>query len=95
MQQHTRQVAVMKKILKDVQHLCVKQRRLRKLACSCCTSQDKNARADDGTDAQRRKRPRSQSFFKTMLRIFRIRDQLINGFLGEELAGQKASFNRD
>jgi hypothetical protein len=30
-----------------------------------------------------------------MLRFFRVRNQLVNGLLGEELAGQKGLLKRD
>jgi hypothetical protein len=30
-----------------------------------------------------------------VLGLLRVRDQLVNGLLGEKLAGQKASFNKE
>jgi len=50
-----------------------------------------DARADDGADAERGQRPRTKRLFEPVLGFFRVADQLVNGFAGEQLAGQCSS----
>jgi hypothetical protein len=47
-----------------------------------------NSGADHRADAQRSQRPRSKRFLEPVFRLFRVRDQLVDGLLGEELAAQ-------
>src|SRR5262245_60665546 len=89
MQKHAGKVPVLKQVLEDIQHLGMQQRRCGVLSCRCGAGKHKNSRADDRADTKRRERPRAQGFRQTMPRPFRVRDQLVNGLLGEELAGQK------
>src|SRR5215467_7211837 len=89
MQKHARKVAVLKQVLEDVQYLGMQQRGCGVLSCRGSAGKHKNSRADNRADAKRRERPRAQRFRQTMPRPFRVRDQLVNGLLGEELAGQK------
>jgi hypothetical protein len=49
---------------------------------------DEDARADDGTDAERRQRPGAERLLQPVRRIFRLGDQLVDGLLREELVGQ-------
>jgi len=48
-----------------------------------------DAAADDGADAQRGERPRAERLFEARLRVLGVRDQLVDGFLGEKLIAQK------
>jgi hypothetical protein len=48
-----------------------------------------DSRAYNSADTERGKRPRPQRFLEPMRRVFRVRNQLVNGLLGKELAGQK------
>ena len=89
MEQDAGKISVLKQILEDIQHLRMKQRRRGKLARRRRAREHKDSRADDRTDPQRRKRPGAQGLRQTMARSFRVRDQLVNGLLGEKLAGQK------
>jgi hypothetical protein len=73
----------------QIQHLRFVERRVAMLAGRRGAGERKNPRANDRSDPQRRQRPWSQRLFEAMFRMFRIRDQLINGLLGEKLAGQK------
>ena len=95
MQKHTGKISVLKQVLEDVQHLGVQQGRSRKLSSRGGPGKNKNSRADDRADAQRRQRPRAQRLWQTVPRPFRVRNQLVNGLLGEELAGQKGLLKRD
>jgi hypothetical protein len=54
-----------------------------------------DSRAYNSADSKRRQRQRPQRFLQPMLRFFRVRNQLVNGLLGEELAGQKGLLKRD
>ena len=51
--------------------------------------ESKNSRSDDRADAQRRQRPRSQRLLQPVFWPLGVRYQLVNGLLGEKLAGQK------
>lgn len=58
------------------------------LAGGRCAGESKNARADDRPNPEGGQRPRPQRFLKPVLRLFCIGDELVNGLLGEKLAGQ-------
>jgi hypothetical protein len=58
-------------------------------SCRRSACKHKNSRANDRADAKRGQRPRAQRLRQTMPRPFRVRNQLVNGLLGKELAGQK------
>lgn len=81
---------MLKEVLKNVQHLGmpdggdleVFSRRRR-------AGQHKDAGANDGPDPQRGERPRPQRLCQPVVRMLRVRDQLVNGLLGKKLAGQK------
>src|SRR5579864_8306277 len=88
-QKHAGKIPVLKKVLEDVQHLSMQQRRRRVLSCRRSAGKHKDSRADNRADTKGRQRPRSQRFWQTVARPFRVRNQLVNGLLGEELAGQK------
>jgi hypothetical protein len=47
------------------------------------TGQDEDAGADDGADSQRCQAPRPEGLLETVLRLFRLRDQLVDGLGGE------------
>jgi hypothetical protein len=55
--EHTGKIAVLEEILEDVQYLGVKQGGLRELARGRGASQHKDARSNNGTNAERRERP--------------------------------------
>jgi hypothetical protein len=81
--------AVLNQILKNIQHLSMPDGGdLKIFSGSRCAGQNKNARPDDGPDPQRRQRPRPQRFLQPVFRLVSVRDQLVNGLLGEQLAGQ-------
>jgi hypothetical protein len=82
------QVSAVKQVHEQIQHLRLVKRRIAVLAGSGGAGEGKNARANDRTNPKGRKRPRSQRLFEPVLRPFRVRDQLVNGLLGEKLAGQ-------
>jgi hypothetical protein len=50
-----------------------------------------DARADDGADAEGGERPGTEGFPERVLGLLRLADELVNGFAGEELAGQGGS----
>ena len=93
MREHAGQIAVGHKILENIQHLRMQQRRSGELTGRGRTSENKDSRANDGADSERRQRPRPQSLLQPAFRPFRVGDQFVNGLLGKELAGQKASFD--
>ena len=47
----------------------------------------KDSRTDDRADAKRCQRNRPQRLLQACLGVLRIGDQLVDGFLGEQLAG--------
>ena len=51
----------------------------------------KNARADNCADAERGQRPWPERLLQRVLGFFRVADQLIDGFAGKQLAGQRSS----
>ena len=89
MQKHAGKIPVLKQVLEDIQHLGMQQRRCGILSGCRGTGKHKNSRADNRADTKGRQRPRPQGFWQTVARPFRVRNQLVNGLLGEELAGQK------
>ena len=50
------------------------------------SGKDKNARADNGADAERRERPGAKRFFEPVLGFIRLGDEPVNGFAGQQLA---------
>ena len=48
--------------------------------------QDEDSRADDGADAERGERDGAERLFQARLRVLRIGDEFVDGFLSEELA---------
>src|ERR1035438_4913389 len=50
-----------------------------------------DARADDGSDAQRSERPWTKGLLEPVLRFFRVPDQLVDRLAGKKLAGQGSS----
>ena len=61
------------------------------LARDRCSDHREDAGADNGSDAERGQRPGPERLFETMLRFFRVADQLIDGLAGKQLAGQGSS----
>ena len=51
----------------------------------------KDAGADHGADAESGERPGAQGLFECVRGIFRLADQLIDGFAGKQLIGQGVS----
>ena len=89
MQEHTGKVPVLKQILEHIQHLGMQQRWCGVFSRRRSASKHKNSRANNRADTKGRERPRAKGLRQTMPRPFRVRDQLVNRLLGEELAGQK------
>ena len=89
MEKDAGKVPVLNQVLEDVQHLRMQQRRCGVLASRRGAGKDKNSRADNRADSKSGERPRPQRFRQPMPRPFRVRNQLVNGLLGKELAGQK------
>jgi hypothetical protein len=50
-----------------------------------------DAGADDGPDSQRRQRPRAQRLLQRLAGLFRLADQLVDGFARYQLVGQGSS----
>ena len=89
MHENAGKTAVLNQVLKNVQYLGMPDGGdLKILSRSRGARQNKYARPYDGADPQRRQRPRPQGLLQPVLRLFRVRDQLVNGLLGEQLAGQ-------
>src|SRR5712671_3268708 len=71
-----------------------KQRRVQRrleiklLSRNGCSHNGKNAGADHRANPKCCKRERPQRFLESRLRIFRIRDRLVDGLLREELIGE-------
>jgi len=61
------------------------------LAGHGCSDDREDAGADDGADAQRGEGPRAEGLFEGLAGLFRLADQLVNGFARYELAGQGSS----
>ena len=79
-------------IHQQIEHLRVQDGwSLEMFACSRGPGKDKNSRSNDGADAERRQRPRAQSFAQLMLRLFGFSNQLVNGFAAEKLVGLRRS----
>jgi hypothetical protein len=53
-----------------------------------CADNGEDARADDGSDAERSERPGPERLFERVFGFFRLADQFINGLAGKQLAGQ-------
>jgi hypothetical protein len=62
---------------------------LRGIAADGGADDGEDARSDDDADAQRRERDRSKRLLQRVLRQLRFADQLVDGFRGKDLAGQK------
>ena len=91
MHQRSRRAARAQKIHDQVEHLRVQdRRRLEIFPRRRRSRQHKNSRPDDGADPQRSQRPRPQSLAEPMLRILRLRNQLVDGFAAEKLAARCA-----
>jgi hypothetical protein len=60
------------------------------IAADGCPDDGEDARADDRADAESGERDGAESFFEGVLRCVRVGDQLVDGFGGEDLAGQCA-----
>ena len=54
----------------------------------CCADDGKYTRSDDRADAERRERPGAKALLESILRRFRLADQLVNRLAGKQLAGQ-------
>ena len=68
-------------------------RRVEMLAGHGGADDRENAGADDRADAESGERPRAQGLFKAA-GFFRLADELVNGFAGNELGGQSSSPHR-
>jgi hypothetical protein len=84
----------MDQVHEKIKHLHLVERRITVLAGSRRPREGKNARADNGPDAQRRQRPWSKSLLEPVGRVLGVRNQLVNGLLGKKLAGQKRLLER-
>ena len=75
----------------------VQQRRVRPgskrggVAADRSPDDSEDTRADNGPNAECGKRDRTKRFFERVLGTLRLGDQLVNGFSGEDLAGQRSS----
>ena len=65
MHEHAGKISVSKQILEHIQHLRVEKRRCRELTGGGCARENKDSRSNDGPDAQRCQRPRSQSLLES------------------------------
>ena len=75
------------KIHDHVERLRVQEgRRLEIFSSGGGAREDEDSRADDGADAERGQRPRAQRFTEPVLRVLRVRDQLVDRLATEKLA---------
>ena len=54
----------------------------------CRADHREDARSDYRADTQSRERPRAKALLESILRRFRLADQLVNRLAGKQLAGQ-------
>ena len=86
MHQNLRGSATPQEVHDDIEHLRVQDRgRLEIFAGGRGARQDENPGTNDGADAERRQRPRAQRLLQFSFRIFRLGDQLVDGFAAEKL----------
>jgi len=84
MHQRALKTAVAHQVQEKIEHLRVKDGRdFEMLARSRGAGQNKDARTDDGPDAERRQAPWPQRLLEPMFGLFRLRDQLVDGLGGE------------
>ena len=84
MHERSRGAAGAQEIHDQVERLRVQDgRRLKIFSRGGGSGQNENARADDGADAERRQRPRAQGLTEPVFRVFRVRDQLVDGLATE------------
>ena len=80
--------AMLDEVLHQIKHLSVPNGGKLKMFTRCRRSREyEDSRTNNRADAQRRKRDRAQRLLQARLGVLRIGDQLVDGFLGEELAG--------
>jgi hypothetical protein len=73
----------------EVEHLRVKDGwDFEMLASGGGPGQNKDARADNGTDAEGGEAPWAERLLEPVVRLFRFGDQLVDGFSGEVLVCQ-------
>ena len=86
MHQHLRRSPAAQEVHDDVEDLGVQDGgRLEIFAGGRGARKDENPRANDGADAQRRQRPRAQRLLQFSFRVFRLGNQLVDGFAAEKL----------
>jgi hypothetical protein len=61
---------------------------IRTFSCDGRADYGENAGADDRADAEGRQRQRPKGFLQAMRRVFRVANQLVNRFGGEDLMRQ-------
>ena len=86
MHQRSRRASRPQKIYDNVERLRVQNRRcLEILSSRRRPRQDKDSRANNRADAERRQRPRPERLAQTVRRIVRFRYQLVDRFAAERL----------
>ena len=86
MHQRARDAAVLYQVGDEIQHLRVPDGFDGEILAGCSSAgEHEDAAANDGADAQCGQRPRAERLLEAMLGVLRLRDQLVNGLLGEEL----------
>ena len=84
--QRARRASGAQEVDDQVQHLRVQDgRSLEVLSRRRRAGENENSRANDGADAQRGKRPRSQRLLKTMPGLVGLRNQFVDGLAAEKL----------
>jgi hypothetical protein len=61
------------------------------LACHGGSDDGEDAGTDDGADAESGERPGAEGFLECLSGLLRLADQLVDGFTGDQLAGQGSS----
>lgn len=91
MHEHAGQIPMMEEVPNQIHHLGMLDGiDLKMLAGRRRAGEHKDTRAYDGPDPQRCNRPQAKMRNEHALGLF---DQFVDGLLGKELAGQKASFD--
>ena len=86
MHQNLRGSTTPQEVHDDIEHLRVQNgRRLEIFAGGRGAGENEDARTNDRADAQGRQRPRAQRLLQFSLRVFRLGDQLVDGFAAEKL----------
>ena len=89
--ERSRRASGAQEVDQQIEHLGVQDGgRFEVLARRRGAGENKNSRADNGADAERRQRPGAEGLLEAMLGLVRIGDQLVDGLAAEQLARRGA-----